>query len=144
MSRAPVVRTPFSPFEKSLIRALGSVRYTPGSAAKRFARDMNTILDKQPELGISQGQRRFMQKVAYAHRRQLPKALQQPTRPSIEETQFWTDFYAAYDEFSHLEPTEADLEEMREWRSAIPKPDISIADSSNPQPEIHRNQMLLL
>jgi len=112
MPRAPVVRTPFTDRDKALIRGLDGVKGC--SSAKRLVRPLNDDLKHRETFGMTDAQRAWIADLVYKFRRQMPKALQQPTRAKIEEIEFYQHVYDA-DEFSHLKPTEADLEEMRDW-----------------------------
>ena len=83
--------------------------------------------------------------MVYTYRRQMPKALQQPKRPSAEEIQFYRHVYDA-DEFSHLEPTDDDLTYDQEAIKPAPvaidgnqNSDISVANYSNFQPDLFSN-----
>jgi hypothetical protein len=126
MPRAPVIRTPFTDRDKTLIRALAPnrINYFPGSSAKRFARTLNHDLEHRETLGMTDKQRAYMAELAYKHRGQLPKALQPPSRPSIEEIEFYRDFHDELADVSHLAPSEADLDEL----AALKREVISVDD----------------
>ena len=126
MPREPVVRTPFTERDIALIRALAPARinYFPGSRGKRFARDMNAALDNLPELGMTDAQRRFMSDIAYKHRKQLPVALRPAERPSGDEIAMIDEEDEWFQRNRHLEPSDAELNEMAAYkRDAIePRP----------------------
>lgn len=67
--------------EITLATALGSCRFLPASADKRFCRNMADIARLSPENEISLRQRHYMEIMAWRYRRQLPKDLVPETKP---------------------------------------------------------------
>lgn len=61
-----------TPDEIALATALGACSFLPGTAAKRFCRQMAETARLSPGHEISDRQRHYMQMMAWRYRRQLP------------------------------------------------------------------------
>lgn len=67
----PKVYTPVTEIEKRAIKAICTtrVRYPPATATKRFARDIQGATE------LTDAQRRYLWKIVYRFRRQIPNAI---------------------------------------------------------------------
>lgn len=68
-------RRPMTQLELDRIQALSVASMPPGSAAKRFCRDMDGVRRTQPALGITDEQARMLACYAWRFRRQIPSGL---------------------------------------------------------------------
>ena len=57
--------------ERAKAKALGCCRFVPGSAAKRFAREMRWLALNEPATVLSPSQRWYLDKMVWHYRRQL-------------------------------------------------------------------------
>jgi len=130
MPREPVVRTPFTERDIALIRALrpGRVHYYPGCSGKRFARDMNVAIIQTPDLGITHAQRQFMRAIAYKYRKRLPDGLRPADPLSADEIAQIDEEDEWFQRHRHLEPSDAELEELAAFRRDAIAPQAVDAD----------------
>lgn len=70
-----------TPYEVELATALGECSMLPGSAQKRFARDLAFRAKHQPEKPITLRQRHYMEILAWRYRRQLPAKYRPDRKP---------------------------------------------------------------
>jgi len=70
-----VARRPFTDTELRLVAALGNCSFLPGSAHKRFVRDMNSVVKHKRDIGITEKQSVYLQKIAWRYRKQMPEEL---------------------------------------------------------------------
>jgi hypothetical protein len=126
--RQPLTRTPFTPFEIRLIEYLNPVGFGfyPGSSEKRFCRDMNDLLLNKLEVGMTCKQRQFLYDIAYEYRKRLPSTLRPPEK---DETEFFSYFHDDLDHLRHLEPTDAELEELAAYKRDGIGPDDNQVDT---------------
>jgi hypothetical protein len=68
-------------YEIELATHLGRLSYSPGSAQKRFARDIAFHAATMPDKEISLRQRHDMELMAWRYRRQLPSHFVPKTKP---------------------------------------------------------------
>jgi hypothetical protein len=120
MPRQPPPRFPFTDWDKRRIRALSNVNHSM-SGHKRFARDMNYILTSQPELGITIGQRYYLDGLVSHYHKQLPFymvpiecASEDNYAEHLEETMAFEADAAIH--YSHFQ-TPDDLAEMRDYKA---------------------------
>lgn len=67
--------------ELDIIKALQFVTFTPGSAPKRFARDMDGRAHRDPAAALSPKQSQYLECLAWRFRRQIPEKLIPTTKP---------------------------------------------------------------
>lgn len=67
-----------TPRELAIAKAFRNVSFSPATAAKRFARHMAEIAEHSPDYPLTEKQAKYMAKVAYRYRRQLPPHLGYP------------------------------------------------------------------
>jgi hypothetical protein len=60
--------------EKAVARALRKCTYVPGTAPKRFARDMASAAEHRPDLELTGPQRKYLFDMLHRFRRQIPEA----------------------------------------------------------------------
>lgn len=72
MKRAPVVRRPMSSEEREMALHLSRCRFLPGSAAKRFARDIGFEAEHDDPT-ITERQAAYLRSTVYTYRRQIPR-----------------------------------------------------------------------
>jgi hypothetical protein len=68
-------------YEIELATYLGRLSFLPGSAQKRFARDIAFHAATMPDKEISLRQRHYMELMAWRYRRQLPSRFVPETKP---------------------------------------------------------------
>lgn len=66
----PKPKTPYTDRDRAALRALGGCCIMPGTASKRFARDMSPLADDQ-EAQLTEKQRAFLWKLVFTFRRQI-------------------------------------------------------------------------
>jgi hypothetical protein len=64
-----------TPRQIDTARALGRCSFLPGTADKRFARDLAFLAEHSPEREITERQALNLQRLAWKYRRQMPAAL---------------------------------------------------------------------
>jgi len=64
-------------FEQMLALAIapGMVTYVPGTATKRFARDMAWLAEHSPDKALTQKQRKYLLDTVHRYRRQIQPAI---------------------------------------------------------------------
>lgn len=60
--------------EKAIALALNKCTYVPGTAPKRFARDMASATKHRPDLELTGPQRKYLFDLLHRMRRQIPQA----------------------------------------------------------------------
>jgi hypothetical protein len=73
--RELILRSPMTAEEVQLVRALAKFGLKAGSADKRFCRDLAAITRRQQKLGLTEGQRGYLWRIADRYRLQLPPEL---------------------------------------------------------------------
>lgn len=58
--------------EQTICKAIGTVRFLPGSWDKRFANNMAALAVSDPQVELSAGMKEWIYRILYKYRRQLP------------------------------------------------------------------------
>lgn len=71
-----------TPEQIATAKALGNCSFPPGTADKRFARNMAFLAEHSPEREITERKDLNLRRLAYRYRRQMPAALVPAEKPA--------------------------------------------------------------